>query len=107
MFQRFLLAIVDNRVNPADIDVNHFKLFRKYVKYQIDDSEYEMSRRMLMNMADFLTYIFDSERKDFLGIFRSEVVEEILKICTLLNFKGEICLVVLKNTDIYSYLAYS
>lgn len=51
-----------------------------------------------MNMADFLIYIFDEEKKDFLGIFRSEVVQEILKICTLLNFKGEICLAVLKNT---------
>lgn len=68
------MAIVDNRINPGDVDINHFKLFRKYTKYQIDFTDDEMSRRMLMNMADFLIYIFDEEKKDFLGIFRSEVV---------------------------------
>ena len=68
------MAIVDNRINPIDIDINHFKLFRKYVKYQSELTDDEISRRMIMNMADFLTHVFDEEKKDFLSIFRSDVV---------------------------------
>ncbi len=58
IFQRYLLAIVDNRINPIDIDINHFKLFRNYVKYQMDMTDDELSRRMLMNMGDFLSHVF-------------------------------------------------
>lgn len=95
------MAIVDSRINPGDIDMKHFKLFRKYVEYMMEMTDDEMGRRMVMNMADFLVYVFDEERKDCLGMFKREVVEEILKVCMLMNFKGEICLVVLKNAEIY------
>lgn len=107
IFQHYLLAIVDNRINSMDIDINHFRLFRKYVGYQGEMMGEEIGRRTMLNFADFLGYVFGTEEGDCLGMFREEVVEEILKVCMLVNFKGEVCLIVLQNKAIYKYLAYS